>query len=378
MTHEDVKALIPVQVQDQIIKGMTESSVAMKLFKRLPNLSSSMMSMPVQDLLPITYWVNEERNEGRKGITTMKWKNKFLIVAELATIMVIKINDLNDSGRNIWGEVLPNAAADMGKQFDKAVFLGTNKPNGYREDMITSIINAGGFIVPEQNETLYSQIDRAMTFVEESGYEPTGLVGGVGLKSKFRNMLDTTGQPIRGTEIGSLPRTFVRNGAWDKTKATMIVGDFQEAVYGIREDVDYKILTEGVIQDPETGVILHNLAQEDKVGIRITMRLGWQIPNPVNMLEGDEAVRFPFAAIQGSVGVTTQNVTFTVTDTNTDPVEGVDIIVEDVIKHTNASGQAVVKLQAGTHAFLAVKGKNKRPGKVTVAASAVSVAIENF
>lgn len=378
MTHEDVKALIPVQVQDQIIKGMTESSVAMKLFKKLPNMSSNMMQMPVLDLLPITYWVNEERNEGRKGITTMKWKNKYLIVAELATIMVIKINDLNDTGRNIWGEVLPNAAADMGKQFDKAVFLGTNKPNGYREDLITSIINAGGLIVPEQNETLYSQIDRAMTKVEESGYEVTGLVGGVDLKSKFRNMLDTTGQPISGTEIGNLPRTFVRNGAWDKTKAVMIVGDMQEAVYAIREDVDYKILTEGVIQDPETGTILHNLAQEDKVAIRITMRLGWQIPNPVNMLEGDEAVRFPFAAIQGSAGVTTQNVTFTVTDSSSDPVEGVDIIVEDVIKHTNASGQAVVKLQAGTHAFLVVKGKNKRPGKVTVASSAVSVAVENF
>ena len=378
MTHEDVKALIPVQVQDQIIKGMTEQSVAMKLFKRLPNMSSNTMQMPVLDLLPITYWVNEEHNEGRKGVTTMKWKNKFLVVAELATIVTIKINDLKDSGRNIWGEVLPNAAADMGKQFDKAVFLGTNKPNGYREDMITSIINAGGLIVPEQDETLYSQIDRAMTFVEESGYEPTALVGGVNLKSKFRNMLDATGQPIANTEIGALPRTFVRNGSWDKTKATMIVGDMKEAVYAIREDVDYEIFTTGVIQDPETGAIAHNLLQEDKVAIRITMRLGWQIPNPVNMLEGDEAVRFPFAAIQGTVGVTTKDVTFTVTDTNTDPVEGVDIIVEDVIKHTNASGQAVVKLQAGDHAYLAVKGKHKRPGKVTVSGSDVSVLIENF
>ena len=86
-----------------------------------------------------------------------------------------------------------------------------------------------------------------MTKVEESGYDVNGLVGGVDIKGKFRMMLDTSGQPIKGTEIDSMQKAYVDNGAWDKTKAQMIVGDFNEAVYSIRQDMTYKVLTEAVI-----------------------------------------------------------------------------------------------------------------------------------
>lgn len=44
----------------------------------------------------------------------------------------------------------------------------------------------------------------------------------------------------------------------------MVVGDFSKAVYAIRNDVDVKILTEAVIQDPTTGAIVYNLAQQDE------------------------------------------------------------------------------------------------------------------
>ena len=136
-----------------------------------------------------------------------------------------------------------------------------------------------------------------MTKVEESGYNVTGLLGGVGLKGKFRMLTDTTGQPIKGTEIDSLPKAFLDNGAWDKTKSILIAGDFSQAVYAIRQDVTYKVLTEAVIQDPSNGDILYNLAQDDMVALRVVMRLGWEIPNPVNALN-ETAKRFPFANLK--------------------------------------------------------------------------------
>ena len=76
----------------------------------------------------------------------------------------------------------------------------------------------------------------------------------------------------------------------------MISGDFSQLVYSIRQDITFKLFTEGVVQNPD-GSIAYNLMQNDMVALRAVMRLGWEIPNPVNGLEKDKAKRFPFAAI---------------------------------------------------------------------------------
>jgi hypothetical protein len=175
------------------------------------------------------------------------------------------------------------------------MITGVGKPTDWRKGLIPSIIDVNKEV--DETGDLYKDIDAVMAKVEESGYDVTGLVGGVGLKSKFRLMTDTTGQPLNTTEIGSLQRTFVNNGTWDKTKSTLIVGDFSQAVYSIRQDLTFKLLTEGIIQDPESGDILYNLGQEDMVALRCVMRLGWEIPNPVNAEDETES-RFPFASLK--------------------------------------------------------------------------------
>ena len=50
------------------------------------------------------------------------------------------------------------------------------------------------------------------------------------------------------------------------------------------------------MQNPD-GTIAYNLMQNDMVALRAVMRLGWEIPNPVNGLEKDKNKRFPFAAV---------------------------------------------------------------------------------
>ena len=177
------------------------------------------------------------------------------------------------------------------------MFNGVEKPTDWREGLIPSIIAAGAEVSESGN--LYSDINDTMVKVEESGYNVTGLLGGVGLKGKFRMLTDSTGQPIKGTEIDGLSKAFLDNGAWDKTKSTLIAGDFTQAVYAIRQDITYKVLTEAVIQDPADGSILYNLAQDDMVALRVVMRLGWEIPNPVNALNETET-RFPFANLKPS------------------------------------------------------------------------------
>lgn len=291
----NVEALIDTQVANEIFEGVVRESKALSMFRRLPNMTSDKTKLRVLDSLPIAYFVDETTNNGRKNITKMAWDKKYINAEELAVIVPIKENVLNDISIDIWSEVKPRIVEAFGKKIDNAIFNGTDKPANWRAGLIPSIVTAGAEVT--EGDNLYSDINDVMTKVEESGYNVTGLLGGVGLKGKFRMLTDTTGQPIKGTEIDSLPKAFLDNGAWDKTKSVLIAGDFSQAVYAIRQDVTYKVLTEAVIQDPSSGDILYNLAQDDMVALRVVMRLGWEIPNPVNALN-ETATRFPFANLK--------------------------------------------------------------------------------
>ena len=296
IVRNDVDALIETQVANEIFEGTIRESKALSMFKRLPNATSDKTKLRVLDSLPVAYFVDETSSNGRKNITKMAWDKKYINIAELAVIVPIKENLLNDASIDIWAEVRPRVVEAFAQKIDKAIFFGTDKPTDWRTGLVPSI-NSAGASVTESANGLYSDINDAMVKVEESGYNVNGILGGTALKGKFRMMLDTTGQPLNTTEIGSIRREFMDNGAWNKANATLVVGDFSQAVYSIRQDITYKVLTEAVIQDPSDGSILYNLAQDDMVALRVVMRLGWEIPNPVNA-ENDGATRFPFASLK--------------------------------------------------------------------------------
>jgi HK97 family phage major capsid protein len=295
ITRTDADAVIETQVANEIFEGVVKESKALSMFKRLPNMTSDKTKLRVLDSLPVAYFVDEGTNNGRKNLTKMAWDKKYINAAELAVIIPIKENVLNDASIDIWAEVKPRIIEAFGKKIDNAMFFGVDKPTDWRKGLVPSVIEAGAEV--DETGALYSDINDVMTKVEESGYDVNGILGGVGLKGKFRMMTDTTGQPLNTTEIGSVRRAFMDNGVWDKTKSTLIAGDFNQAVYSIRQDITYKVLTEAVIQDPSDGTILYNLAQDDMVALRVVMRLGWEIPNPVNALNETES-RFPFASLK--------------------------------------------------------------------------------
>ena len=295
ITRNDADALIETQVAGELFEGVVRESKALSMFKRLPNMTSDKTKLRVLDSLPVAYFVDETNNNGRKNVTKMAWDKKYINAAEIAVIVPIKENVLNDASIDIWAEIKPRLVEAFGRKIDNAIFNGTEKPADWREGLIPSIIAAGAEV--EETGKLYEDINNTMVKVEESGYNVTGFLGGTGLKGKFRMLLDQSGQPVKGTEIDALPKAYLDNGAWDKEASTLIAGDFSQAVYAIRQDITYKVLTEAVIQDPSTGDILYNLAQDDMVALRVVMRLGWEIPNPVNA-ENETESRFPFASLK--------------------------------------------------------------------------------
>ena len=294
ITKNDVSALIDEQVANEIFAEAQKESKVLSMFRKLPNMTSDKTKLRVSDALPVAYFVDESKDNGRKNLTKSAWKNVFLTAEEIATIIPIKENLLNDASIDIWAEIRPQLTSAIAKTIDSAVFTGVGAPASWGKGIIPTIVEKGKTVSETGN--LYEDINNAMTKVEESGFEVNGLLGGVGLKGKFRMMTDKNGQPLNTTEIGSLRREYLDNGAWNKETATLIAGDFNQAVYAIRQDVDYKVLSEAVIQDPASGEILYNLAQEDMVALRVTFRMGYAIPNPVTAVDGTET-QFPFSAL---------------------------------------------------------------------------------
>lgn len=289
----NASALIPEQVMNEIFKEAEKESKVLKMFRRLPNMTSNKTQLKVVDSLPIAYYVNEETNNGRKEVTNMAWKNVTLTAEEIAVIVPIKDNVLNDANVDIWEQVKPELVKAIGKKIDESVLFGIGAPTSFGNGVIPSIVAKSKSV--KETGDLYADINEVMANVEESGHEVTGILGGVNLKSKFRMLLDKNGQPIQNTEIGALERAFVDNGAWNKETATLIAGDFSQAVYAIRQDVTFDVFREGIIQNSD-GSIAYNLLQNDMSALRVVFRFGYAIPNPVTSVDGTEN-RYPFAAL---------------------------------------------------------------------------------
>jgi hypothetical protein len=110
-----------------------------------------------------------------------------------------------------------------------------------------------------------------------------------------RDMANKTGYTLDGETI-----FFPKNGAFDPTTALLISGDFNNAVYSIRQDITYKLLSEATLYDTDGTTPLYRLAEQDMVALRVVIRLAWQVPNPITQLQSDEDLRYPFAVLTDS------------------------------------------------------------------------------
>lgn len=301
------EALISEEVANEIIQGVAEQSTVLRMGRKLPNMSKKKYRMPVLDMLPVAYWVAGD--SGFKQTSKMAWKNKYITAEELAVIIPIPEAVVDDADYDIWGEVRPRAVEALGKKIDGAVIFGVEKPDTWRDGLVDGATDAGNVVTLGDSDDLYDKImaeDGVIAKVEESGFFPSGHMADITMRAKLRGLKDSTGQPIFRTgmqgatsySLDGSPIDFPRNGAFDKTKALMITGDFSQLVYSIRQDVTYKLLTEATIVDPSSKEVIYALAQQDMVALRIVMRLGWEVPNPINSLKSTESKRFPFAILK--------------------------------------------------------------------------------
>lgn len=304
-----LSGLIPEPVTREIMQGAIAESAVLRMGRRLANMSSKTQTINVLDALPSAYFVNGEATgdgagDAFKQTTKMAWDKKKLYAEEIAVIVPIPEAALDDADYDIWGEVKPRLTEAFGKVIDAAILFGTNKPSTWRTGVVPAAVAAGNG-VPISSD-IFSDImgeSGLIAKVELDGFNPNGVMSAIQMRGKLRGLKDTTGQPIFKSDMQGATRYgldgmdmyFPMNGAFDPAQAQMIVGDWSQLVYAIRQDMTFKIFTEGVIQDPTTKAITYNLMQNDMVALRAVMRLGWEIANPVNAYNVDKADPFPFS-----------------------------------------------------------------------------------
>jgi HK97 family phage major capsid protein len=311
--RSDVAALIPEDVSATMLgRVRRETSAVLQMFRRVP-VAQAQTRFPVLSALPVAYWVTGDT--GLKQTTEMAWSNKYLNIEELAVIVPIPENVLDDTSFDVWGEVQPDIEEAIGRALDAAVFLGTNAPSTFPTNVSAAALAAGNTVTADLSDLatasggstggIQDTIDQAIGLVEVDGFDPSGIVAARSLRGYLRRARDTTGQRLAGinadiTEYEGLNIAYPMRGLSGfgnaSTNIQAFVGDFTEFVVGVRQDITYKVLDQAVIQDAG-GNIVYNLAQQDMVALRVVFRVGWQVSNRLNFDQPTEASRYPAARV---------------------------------------------------------------------------------
>lgn len=340
-TEFDAWPLIPEQVSREIMDGIVEGSAALSNFRRLPNMSSRTQRMPILgslgnadftgqtitdnliigndqqvddmrmlELKGAPYGIGSPGQVPQEGIPGLKkthqmmWENVFIVAETVSIILPVPDDVLADSSYNLWNEMRPRIIEAFYKRVDEATIWGHRRPITWPSGIVPTSIARGNTVVEGTGADLGIDISNLMGLLEAQGYDPNAFMAAPNVKASLRNLRDQSGGPIfaQGNLQGAipdaiygLPTRYVKNASFNPNIGRMICGKMDEAVFSIREDFRMQIFTEGVISD-EDGKVIMNLMQNDMKAMRVVMRMGWALPNPIHQLRPDRD-GYPFAIL---------------------------------------------------------------------------------
>jgi HK97 family phage major capsid protein len=143
VSRTSAQALIPEQVSNDILGGLSNDSAALQMFRQV-RMATNQTRMPVLSALPTAYFVNGDT--GLKQTTQVDWSNKFLNVEELATIVPIPEAVFDDANFDVWGNIRPLLQDAIARALDAAVIFGTNKPASWGGALVTDATTAGNVV----------------------------------------------------------------------------------------------------------------------------------------------------------------------------------------------------------------------------------------
>lgn len=305
--RSDVAALIPEQVSNEMLgKATEEDSSVMARFRRIP-VAGNAMRFPILTALPIAYWVTGDT--GLKQTTEMGWSNKYMTIEEIATIMPVPDNVMEDVSIDIWDEAQPLIVEAFARVLDSAVFFGANAPASFPTNIMAAAAAAGNYVDVGTNNAaaggIMGDVDDLISKIEADGYDVTGWMAAIAFRARLRKARNTIGDRQDAGRVGADFRSFdgvgvdyPMRGLWPVSGGAgvngilAIGGQWDQFVVGVKSGIEYKLITEGVITDDQ-GNIVYNLPQQDMQAIRLKFRVGWQVANTINNDQPNEAARYP-------------------------------------------------------------------------------------
>lgn len=272
---DNLTGFVPVEQATEIMKDVARGSSILRLSKVEP-MESDTKKIPVMTDGPGAYWVGETE---RIKTSVATWIFPEMNAKKLGVIIPVTKEKLNDTTINVFAELRPAIAEAFYTAIDAACLFGTNSP--FSKSIFDVIDDTGNTIEVGTNAKLDLDISDVMALVEDAGLDVNGFSAHYGIKNSLRKLRDENGAPLfaAGTnqnELYNNPIEFVRNGAWDKTKAELIAANWNYSLVGIRQGIEYEILKEATLQSVtmSDGKPL-SLAENDMVAIKATMRIGF-------------------------------------------------------------------------------------------------------
>jgi HK97 family phage major capsid protein len=252
---------------------------------------------------PHAKWVIESSTDAAGVKTTGKitWADKTLVAEELAVIVPIHENVLDDATVNTIDEITKAGGEAMAYALDAAVTFSINKPTTWTSNALyqsavadSNVLTVGASGTADDLAGTILQGAEALS----DRYDPTTLLTRRGLRYKLANLRATTGEPIFMTSMsdGAMQdavyglNTYYETGTvddgsggdalvWDPSTAEALVIDRSRVLIGIRQDIQVKFLDQATLTGPSNTII--NLAERDMVAFRFKARYAYALGDNV-------------------------------------------------------------------------------------------------
>lgn len=270
ITRAEVATLIAEEYSNTLLGAAKEASTALSAFPTV-NMGTKTTHMPVLATLPVADWVSETVAKPTSEVT---WQDATLVAEEIAVIIPIHENVLDDASVSLLEEIAGLGGQAIGLKLDQAILFGTNKPASWTSAALLPAAVAAGQTIANVDgnanlNDLYGAITQAAGKLADVGYNPETLLTSVALRYRLANLRNADGNLAFANEsFAGFNTSFNRNGAWAASSAEALVVDPSRVRIGVRQDIQVKFLDQATV-----GTI--NLAERDMVAVRLKARYAY-------------------------------------------------------------------------------------------------------
>lgn len=270
---------LPMEVSDQIIQKVQESSAVMQLATKV-DLPGRGITIPVILSDPEAAWVAET---GKKKVSQGTLTTKQMTAYKLAVIEPFSNEFVRDMPK-LYDTMVARIPLAMAKKFDQTVIGAVAKPGDNFDQL------SGATALPITSDTAYTQIVTADGNISDAEYEMNGIAISPKMKTILLKALDGNKRPLfvpDTTSANSVPKvlsvpTYLNRGLYvpattgssAKPATVGVAGDWTKAAYGTVQGMQAAVSDQATLT-LEDGTTL-NLWQYNMVAVRFEIEVGFR------------------------------------------------------------------------------------------------------